>query len=365
LQGADLLLREVVGRGAFGAQPLQVGDADVDHVLDQFALLQRFLQAERRRRRRRHRGLVHRSPLGRHRLFLLLLLLLFFLLLFLADQGDAASATAATAAAASGPLPPGGGGPAAAPSSPPPPRQPSTWVAGLPLRPLPRDPRAPPPAPRQGSGSPTVRGEGEGERWGALRPPGSPEAAWCGGRGAGGSFGEVGGGVCALSLLRSPFPVGLPAAAAAAVTAAASARLPRAACRLVNHGDAQRRRGEGSSSASPPGKERCLPPPLANCLAAREATFPAAFEERGSPKHVQSVLRSGPGRWGHGSLAWAEGGISFKGRGGGVHHPLPFVTKLHLPTTLLPLLTCWLGLLGVVVQQHFQKTTGASYPKGA
>uniref|UniRef100_A0A670KB48 Uncharacterized protein n=1 Tax=Podarcis muralis TaxID=64176 RepID=A0A670KB48_PODMU len=136
--------REVVGRGAFGAQPLQVGDADVDHVLDELALLQRFLQAQRRRRGRRgrrrrggqqqrrrrgvaggrHGGLLHGLPLGR--LFLLLLLLL------LLDQGDAAA----------GPIPPsggsgGGGGAAAAPSSPPPPRQTFPGAAS-PARSLPR-----------------------------------------------------------------------------------------------------------------------------------------------------------------------------------------------------------------------------------
>lgn len=46
LQRADLFLRQVVGRGTLGPQALQAGDADVDHVLHQLALLQGCLRAE-------------------------------------------------------------------------------------------------------------------------------------------------------------------------------------------------------------------------------------------------------------------------------------------------------------------------------
>lgn len=41
LQGADLLLGEVVGHGALGAQPAQAGDGDVDELLQLPALLER------------------------------------------------------------------------------------------------------------------------------------------------------------------------------------------------------------------------------------------------------------------------------------------------------------------------------------
>lgn len=41
LQGADLLLGEVVGHGALGAQPAQAADGDVDELLQLPALLQR------------------------------------------------------------------------------------------------------------------------------------------------------------------------------------------------------------------------------------------------------------------------------------------------------------------------------------
>uniref|UniRef100_A0A8D0KWL0 Uncharacterized protein n=1 Tax=Strix occidentalis caurina TaxID=311401 RepID=A0A8D0KWL0_STROC len=64
LQGADLLLGEVVGRGALGAEPAEVGERDVDEVLQQPALLQRAphgRQAPRRRAR-------PRPPAARRRL---------------------------------------------------------------------------------------------------------------------------------------------------------------------------------------------------------------------------------------------------------------------------------------------------------
>lgn len=47
LQGPDLLLREVVGSCTLGPKPFQIGDAQVDHVLNQLALLQGFLQTQR------------------------------------------------------------------------------------------------------------------------------------------------------------------------------------------------------------------------------------------------------------------------------------------------------------------------------
>uniref|UniRef100_A0A8B9CHC7 Uncharacterized protein n=1 Tax=Anser brachyrhynchus TaxID=132585 RepID=A0A8B9CHC7_9AVES len=72
LQGADLLLGEVVGGGALGAEPAQVGQRDVDEVLEQPALLQRAphgRQAPRRRTRTRTRTRPGpRAAAGRRRL---------------------------------------------------------------------------------------------------------------------------------------------------------------------------------------------------------------------------------------------------------------------------------------------------------
>lgn len=64
LQRADLMLREVVAGGAFGAQALQAGQRDVDHVLEELALAQRRLAAciaRHRARRGTHRGHTTRT----------------------------------------------------------------------------------------------------------------------------------------------------------------------------------------------------------------------------------------------------------------------------------------------------------------
>lgn len=64
LQRADLMLREVVAGGALGAQALQTGQRDVDHVLEELALAQRRLAASiarHRARRGTHRGHTTRT----------------------------------------------------------------------------------------------------------------------------------------------------------------------------------------------------------------------------------------------------------------------------------------------------------------
>lgn len=63
LQCPDLLLCQVVGGGTLGPEPLQVGDADVYHVLYQLALLQGFLQTQRLIFAAGHIFFIHFSPL--------------------------------------------------------------------------------------------------------------------------------------------------------------------------------------------------------------------------------------------------------------------------------------------------------------